>query len=214
MITKIKLLVFSFWLLVFSLASAQTPPKFLITWRASNYAPSDFAGKILPVPKSAVAVSLELIDGSRIADIASNEIRWFVNNELRHSGRGVKNFSFVLDDFDRDDQLVRVDIINYKNSDLSETITVPIGQPEVSVKKIGGDLFTALPYFFNVNRPEQLTYLWRANNQTPFGTPSNPWLLSLDASPLPKGATLNVSVEVTNPIDELERAIGQLIVVK
>ena len=201
-------LIFVFWSSAFGLSSAQTRPEFLITWRASNYAPSDFAGKILPIPGSALTAALELIDGGRIADLSQTEIRWSVNNKIGRSGKGIKTFGFLIDQFEREDQLVTAEIINYKNANLSKTIIVPLGRSETTIKKIGRDLFAALPYFFNVARPEQLIYRWRVNNQVPEGSPANPWKLSLDTNPLPEGLSVNVSVEVVNTLNELEQAIG------
>ena len=98
----LALLVVGYWLAIS--VNAQVRPEFLITWRASNYAPSDFAGKILPIPGSALTAALEIIDGGRIADLSQTEIRWSVNNKIGQSGKGIKTFSFLIDQFEREDQ--------------------------------------------------------------------------------------------------------------
>src|SRR3989344_5475428 len=47
----------------FLLSSAQqSQPQFFITWRAQNYAPANYSGKILPAANSPVTASFEILN--------------------------------------------------------------------------------------------------------------------------------------------------------
>lgn len=90
---------FSFLFLVFSfplLAFGQTAPEFLVSWRASNYVPADYQGKILPSKNSAVEIGFDVIDKNKIADLSRHNINWFLGDNLIRSGVGLKKIAVSL----------------------------------------------------------------------------------------------------------------------
>ena len=201
-----KLFVFLIFFILGSLflirySQSQTNPDLMITWRANNYVPSNYEGKILPTPEASVNVSLEIINNGRMADISKNEIRWLVNSELK-SGIGLKNIEFSVDRF-KNPQKIRVTIMNFNGSNLEKTIFIPVAEPETVITG-GPNTFQALPYFFNINNLQQLSFIWSANGLNTEGQADNPDILNLDTSQLPAGAIVNLRVQIQNSLKPLE----------
>src|SRR3989338_4500294 len=90
----ILILVVGYWLLVVGQAKAQTPPEFLVSWRALNYVPADYQGKIFPTKSTRVEAAFDLIDKNKVADLSRNEIAWYLNNNFLRSGVGLKTIAF------------------------------------------------------------------------------------------------------------------------
>lgn len=192
-------------------ATAQQTPDFMITWRANNYVPSNYEGKILPIPETPVSVALELINNGRVADISKNEIRWLINSELK-SGVGLKNIEFSADRL-RDPQKIRVTVMNFNGSNLEKTIFVPVAEPEIVIKG-GPNIFQALPYFFNVDNLKQLSFIWSANGLNAEGQADNPNILNLDISQLPANSAINLQVQIQNSLKPLEISSQNIKIVK
>jgi len=195
---------------LFNLTKAQTAPEFLITWKASNYAPPNYQGKILPIPGSTIAIAVELIDNGQIADLSQSEIRWSVNNTLKASGLGMKNLSLRIDSTDTRDQDVTITIIGYRGQNLQKSLLIPLALPEVIIQRNEFNTFRALPYFFNVSNLNDLSFNWLANGQAPSGLPQNPDILNLNLSEMPTGLRINIDLNVVSKINSLERANASL----
>ncbi len=196
-------ILISFFLL--NSTGAQTTYEFMVTWKAANYAPPDYRGKVLPVDGTRVDIALEIIDGSRLADLSRNTIRWSIRGIVQKSGLGVKNFSAFVD-ANKDDLVVDISIPSYRGQPLDKRLVIPIARPEVAIEYLGNDTFRALPYFFNFTTPDQQAkFTWTVNGNSVEGTGPDPDLLIL-AGDIPSGTNLNVRVDIQNLLKQLEFA--------
>ncbi len=181
----------------------------MVTWKANDYAPASFQGKILPIDGSRIDVALEIIDSGKIANLSGNEIRWLINGRDLKSGIGLKNISFIAEGV-KGDQVIDITIKNYGGQDLEKTVTIPLASPEVVISG-GPNIFEALLYFFNITSPNQVRINWSANGQPAFGTVKDPTKIDLDLSNLPAGTAVNLKVEAQNiatPIEIVSRSIN------
>lgn len=205
------LIIFGFGFLVFGLAKAQSIPEFMITWKADSYTPSDYQGKILPSPGSAINLSLELINNKQLVNLSDYEIRWFINNKLQAKNWGLKNLTYKIDELEREDQNILIKIMNYQGKDLEKLITIPLVMPEVIIRPINIGLFKALPFFFNVTSPNQLSFNWLINNQAPDKDGEDPNLLKLsNIQEAPPDFPTNIVINIANTLNKLENAKGIL----
>lgn len=226
---KIGILIISYGLLVIGFSSsalAETAPEFMITWRAKNYIPSDYLGRVLPIDKTPIEVSFEIIDDSKIADLSKTEVFWHINGEFKKSGFGIKNLSFVADRI-FGSQLIEIIIPNYQPKgkeaiSLEKKLIVPLFAPEAVIDspypnneiKPGLNDFRALLYFINSMDPvSDVFYSWSTNGQKTEGTVENPSLLTLDTTNLLTGAEFNLTLNVRNFLKNTEFA-DQLITLK
>ena len=188
--------------IVSSSGNAQALPELMLTWKAANYAPPDYAGKVLPTAGTRVDLALEVIDANRLADISRSNISWSVNGEFQQSGVGLKTFSFNANGA-KGDQLVTASL-TYKSRSLDKQIVVPTADPEVAV--VGGpDIFQALMYFFNLSSATQAKFTWTVNGDAVEGSGSNPDVLTL-VGDLPAGTPVAIRVDVQNLLKPLEIA--------
>lgn len=183
-------------------AEAQTVPEFMVTWKAANYAPADYQGKVLPAAGTRVDIAMELIDGSRLADTSRSTISWNVNGQFQKSGVGLKNFFFTADGA-KGDQLVRVSL-PYKGRVIDKQIVIPLAAPRVVITG-GPDIFKALLYSFNFSSPTQAKITWTVNGAATEGAGNNPEILTLIGTS-PSGTPVNIGVEVQNLLKPLEVA--------
>lgn len=198
---------------------AQVEPEFMVTWKANNYVPSDYQGRVLSVDKTTIDIGFEIIDGGKIADLSKTEIFWHINNEFQKSGLGIKNSSFVADR-SRGNQLIEIIIPNYQPKGkeavkLEKSLTIPLLKPEVVIDspypnneiESGSNNFRALLFFFNItNPPSDASFSWSANGTKVEGVVENPDLLTLDTTKLPVGSNFNLTLAVSNVFNELEFA--------
>src|SRR3989338_2362373 len=91
-------LIAGLFLLAFSGVShaQQNSGRFLVSWRAKNYAPPQFLGKTFPNNGVAVEIGFDFIDRNRIVDLSNTEIRWTLDNAPAAAGLGLKTFSFPV----------------------------------------------------------------------------------------------------------------------
>ncbi len=186
----------------------QQAPEFMVSWKANSYVPPDYPGKALPSPTSPIEIAFELLENSRIVNLAGNEVRWFINNQLQKSGLGLKTLTYIPLRFERQDKTIRIEVRRYRGANLEETIVIPIAEPEVVITPLADNIFKALPYFFNTASLNQLNFEWTVNGQRPEGTPENPNILELAS--LPAGININISVLVKNLKQVLESTSNSL----
>ena len=193
--------------LVPNLGSAQIAPEFMITWKSNSYVPASYAGKIMPTRNTPINISLELKEDGKLANLSKNEVRWFVNNKLKQSGVGLKNFTFAPELTANQPQIIRIAIINYRGTDLTKTIAIPLANPEVVVTSIGANVFKAFSYFFNIDKINDLKWEWSANNIKATGTAQEPDVLTLDIQGGRLGDTVDLKLTVIQDIlNSLETA--------
>ncbi|MBI3046210.1 MAG: hypothetical protein HYY86_01525 [Candidatus Harrisonbacteria bacterium] len=202
-------------------AQAQTSPEFLVSWRALNYVPADYQGKIFPTKSTRVEAAFDLIDKNKAADLSRNEIAWYLNNNFLRSGVGLKSIAFDVPN--NLDQNVRVAVSGYKENTLEKIFLLPAKNPEavISAKTPAGKilrnrprlspgnyLLEARPFFFNISGLADLKFGWLINGKPVPGTPDNPEFLSLNLqSEGPVQETeLGVSLGVSNLFNQLEIA--------
>lgn len=190
-----------------ALAQTATAPQFMVTWQAQNFAPADFAGKLLPIANTPIDVVFNVIENGKIADLTNTEVRWYVNNKIQQSGRGRQTLRFNAPEFSGGDQEVRISIPSYKNRELTKTITIPVTTPQVIIQTPlisnevpRGDIrLKALPYFFNVSNLKNLGITWLINNTKPTSGEeiTNPDELTLETpEEIPAGTQTTIEVLV------------------
>ncbi|MDD5547928.1 MAG: hypothetical protein PHN74_03510 [Candidatus Pacebacteria bacterium] len=197
--------------------NAQAAPEFLITWKANTFVPADYQGKIFPTQNSSVSVGFEVIDGGKIADISKKEIQWKLERSMVKSGVGLKSASLIMPASIKD-QMVQINIINYKNNeDLEKIFFIPTVSPQVAINSPylnnevpneGEFTFQALPFFFNVSKIGNLIFSWALNNQNISGEPNVPQTLKVSInsdSQLPS-SIMSVSTTVQSIVNKLEIA--------
>ena len=114
--------------------------------------------------------------------------------------------------------VIRIAIVAYKGEELNKLVYVPVKSPEVvinsayltNVVKIGETYrFKALPFLFNANRLNNLSFDWTVNNQAVFSeeVDENPDILILNVSTsTPAGMQINLSAVVSNILNTVESA--------
>lgn len=216
------LIVFVFYFL-FSILNhihAQTSPQFLVSWQAQNYAPSWYQGKFLPIKGTTIEVNFDLIDSGKIADLSKTKIRWYVNDALvlnEDSGLGIKTLKFNTPDSAGNNTEVRIAIVDYKGNALNKIITIPIVNPEAVIEapyvdqKIssGSSVFKAVPFFFNVNNPANLSVNWSIGTQQPKNPSLNPYILELNVeSATPSGTGIQLSVMIKKGLESAGKSVN------
>lgn len=191
---------------------AQTAPKFIVSWKATNYVPADFRGKILPSRTSLVEIGFDLIDGNKIADLSKNEINWHLNNNFLRLGTGLKTISFQAQP---SGQTVRITISGYKGRDLTYNTSIPTANPELTIDaktvsrnlKLGDYILKALPYYFNAANLSGINISWLINGQIPAEQISpDAVYLNLNSQGTPQETDFPISVSAQNILNQLEMA--------
>lgn len=193
-------------------ASGQSAPELMVTWKAATYVPANYPGKTLPGDGSFIEVALEVIDGGKIADLSQTEVQWLANRDTNASGRGLKYFSFNANAF-HGNQVVDITLPSYKGARLTEKVVIPIARPEVVISG-GPDIFRGLLYFFNLTDLVQTKFTWSADGEAVEGIAENPGFLELDTTGLSSGSVINLEVDVQNLLKPLEIASHSIQFVK
>lgn len=192
--------------------SAQSAPEFLVSWRAINYVPPSYLGKIFPSRNSPVEVGFDLLDKNKIIDLSGNEIQWFLDGELLKYGKGLKTIFFNSQGINHK---IRITVFDYKGAKLDKIITIPGTSPKVVINArtpddnigLGTHVFEALPYFFNVAGLGDLSFSWASNNQPMEGLAEYPQFFTLNlesAGSIPIETGLTISTTVRNIFNRSE----------
>lgn len=215
---SLSIMAFS-WLVLGLETQAQTAPQILATWQANSYAPAGYQGKILPTRGSKVDLAVSLIDKGKVADLARREIRWFFNNDLIAGGLGLAKTDFTVPFLTpAGNQILKVQIINYLGNNLEKTFSFPVTDPEIVIDapyadnkiSLGSNLFTGLPYFFNITDISQLEWSWSANGLSAQKDAVNN-VLELDVSGGKIGDQLILTASAINRLRQRELASETLI---
>jgi len=200
------LTLFSMYLVI-----AQTTPEILISWKASNFVPASYLGKIYPTKDSIVEVGVDLLNGNTLIDLSKVEVGWFLDGRFLNSGVGLKHIRFQTTKGNNNDHALRVTLL-YQGNDLGQSITIPIVSPEVVIDtasptnaiNIPTITFRGLPYFFNVQDIQKLNFQWSVNNETIAGNKDNPDFLKLQIPTVAKNKPLSLSLSIFNQLNSLE----------
>jgi hypothetical protein len=202
---------FAFLLLSATTARAQSiSPEFLVTWKAAGtYIPSFYQDKALPTYGSNITASLELVSGGKILNLKQQTIYWYLNDTLIGGGTGIQKVTFPP--FGEPPTLLtlKVELPSYNGNFLVHAIQIPMIQPEAVIYAPypGGDVsespvtLKALPYFFNVSSPDNLSFSWSVNGQAGSNA-ENPdeAQINLPAN-TPAGTIFAASLTIQNPSD-------------
>jgi hypothetical protein len=217
-------------------AGAQTTPKIptitlptnpnfdlVISWRATNYVPANYQGKIMPSNNSSVVVSFDALDQGKFVDLSKQNIIWYLGDNFLQSGIGLKSVKFTVNQLN---PVISISIPNYKDAkysagDIEGVITIPTTSAKVVIDapypakaiKIGNNLFQALPYFFNISNLNQLNISWSVDGSDVSSQSGNASILNLttatQGSPA-VGANTSINVTAQNPASDFEFARGYI----
>lgn len=192
---------------------------FMISWRAVNYVPANYQGKIMPNKNSSIEISFDALDQGKFVDLSKQNIIWYLNDNLLQSGVGLKTIKFTASQIN---PVISISIPSYKDTkysagDLEGLITIPTISPKIVINtpypgkaiKIGDNLFQALPYFFNILNPNQLSIGWSVDGAETAGQPGNADILNLTTATQGNpaaGANVSIKTIAQNPADQFEFA--------
>jgi len=208
-----------FYLLSFNFSYAQTPPQFLISWKAQNYVPDWYSGKIFPTAGTQMEVNFELINNGKPADLSSAKVRWYINDKLvknEDNGLGIKKINFFAPNYFGQTMQVRIAIVDFLGGGfMDKMIDIPVVRPEAVIDapyknneiKTGKFAFNVLPFFFNTNNKDYFSVQWSVLGQEPESQKGDPFTLDLNIDPqAPIGSRVNLSVAMNNITKILESA--------
>ena len=217
----------------FNIPAEPAPPinpnfDFIISWRAVNYVPADFNGKILPSKNSPIQISFDILDldNGKFVDIAQQQIEWYLNDKLLKSGIGLKSISFPANS--RYEHPIEIVIPNYNDdkynkggyngAELNAVTSIPAASPKIVINApypnktipIGENLFQALPYFFNINTLNQLKIGWNIDGTEYYNDQANRQdILNLSTDTqgqAAEGANISIQASAQNILNQLELA--------
>ena len=202
-----------------------TSPTFLVSWKADNYAPLQYFGKIFPVNQTKITVSFEMVsnnpdDSGKLVDLSGSEVRWYVNDQIMYKENGRKTMSFVTSDSGGAETNVKISaeyfdkVLGY-SSFVNRYLTIPLVSPEVVINNVGfsaslsqktSSRIFAIPYFFNSDF-KNLSVKWSINDQNVAVDPKDPWNLDLSlGSNYPARAIVKITAVVSNILEGLPSA--------
>lgn len=160
-------------------ALPQTPNyTFLISWQASDFVPSMYEGRILPIKNSLVEIGFDLIDSNgKFIDTSKQKIQWNINHEPYQTGVGLKKIKLFISNSDKD--VIEILISNYTDSkyktssEISQFITLSAFAPKAVIHTndpykamhVGDNKIVGIPYFFNINSLNNLLFTWKVDGK-------------------------------------------------
>lgn len=174
-------------ILVASSAMAQTAPKFLVSWKAQNYVPGFYSGRVLPSKDSLITIGFDIVNSNRLVDVSKYGVSWYMDGKNIDSGIGKKSVSVINPGTQ---PTIRIEISGYSEDDLVHSFTLPTVKPETVIDSrnpsgltsLGENIFEALPYFFNSNSLRNISIRWDIDGRIVNGNPENPEFIVLDFS--------------------------------
>lgn len=151
---------------------------FLVSWRAQDFVPSMYEGRILPIKNSLVEIGFDLIDtNGKFVDVSKQKIQWNINHEPYQTGTGLKKIKLFISNSDED--VVEILISNYtdskytSSSEISRFIVLSAFEPKAVVHtsdpykamRVGENKLIAIPYFFNITSLNNLLFAWKVDGK-------------------------------------------------
>jgi len=158
--------------------SAQTPAssELIVTWHANNYYPADFRGKARVTPRTRVSVSVQVLEGGRLATPSDAVVVWRLDGATLARGAGLFNTVFTARALAGTDHNMRV-MVERKGVRIAESLfRIPVVHPELvfehafpnRVLRSGTQATLRLiPYFFNVASLNDLRFFWQVGGEAP-----------------------------------------------
>jgi len=183
-------------------------PQVLITWKTSgSYVPPGYLGKALPTYNSEITASLEIISNGKLVDLSGQTIYWYLNNTdtLIGGGVGAQSITFPPLGTPPNVTTLEVELPYYPGGFLIHTVSIPMVQPQTVINapypngRFSSNPVTvsALPYFFNIASPSDLSYAWSVNGQAGSNT-ENPNIAQIT---LPQGTAAGTSFGISLTVD-------------
>ena len=186
------------------------PPTLMLTWQANTFVPSDYQGKTLPTNGSPIKLTLELFDRGKTVNTSQYEIRWFANNTLFASGKGLNQTKFTPRVLSVNSYRIRAVVIGYNgNLDLESSTVIPVVQPTAVIDApyknniISGASapVRARAYFFNTTKASDLKLEWRTGSTLAGqGTLDENTNLTVDLSGASSGSLLSLALRIINAL--------------
>jgi hypothetical protein len=148
------------------------PPQVILTWSASNFYPSNYAGRALPSTQTPITVSAELLLNGKFTDISKAQINWYKLEDKIEGGVGLKQIVVIPDTNDLDSIFVRAEVV-LNDTTSEQSILIPISKPVVAIEipyphsviDANTDItLRAVPYFFNISSLDRLIFYWQVGS--------------------------------------------------
>lgn len=238
--TKKTSLIYYFLLVIFclvSLNSAQSQNSEIgvtLTWSTDTYTPPSYLGKPLPV-RGSIIETVANIDSQTI-DPEELNYQWFLDHRLQEatSGLGKQAFKFNIGDIINREHSVKVEIRNRQGELLGSSayLSIEAQKPEIVFKAEATRLesvdlkqrylvsaeqevnFIAIPYFFNIDRIEELDFDWRIDEKKATQLGQNNYnLLRLKVGQIAESIEKKISLWVKNKNNLLQQSQAKAIVI-
>jgi hypothetical protein len=191
-------------------AQVSSGPLILFTWRAENYAPPEYIGKILPISNSRVVISAELINQGKVVNLSERTVNWFLDDKFITGGPGLQKVTMRSPGTT---MYIRVEINGYDMPTVSNSVEIPVAFPQavityhspLDVLSSAAFQLTATPYFFNIVNPKLLSFNWLVNGVAPTNLQS-PDSLAVSLNNPREGDPIAVSLSIKNPNNDDEMA--------
>lgn len=192
------------------------PSELMLSWRSNALSPAGYVGRVPPSVGSTVLITGEALVNGIPSSLKGYEVRWYVDGEFYQSGFGLHTITIRIPGVHGSNFDVRMEIVDAPFAATNATLTIPIGGPSVVITgprdltlREGILLFRAVPYGFNVARPNDLVFTWTVNGVAPDAT-ENPEELSLNLKGTPTEPVV-IEVTVRNTVREGEAASSRII---
>jgi hypothetical protein len=193
---------------------AQTSDYLIITWRTENLYPANFEGRAMPTPGSSIRASVEAVVGGKLANLATADILWFLDEALLEKGVGIKTAHFTARSGTTNNHFLRAQV-RLGNKTLEESVRIPVKHPRVVVeipilnKILPGNSelrLSAVPYFFNAGSLENLVFNWIINNTRQKQTGNGELTLKIGQPQSENQQKMVITANIQNLLNPLEVA--------
>lgn len=195
---------------------SQTAPQreIILSWRALNFFPANFEGKALASPFSPILVGVEVVENGKFVDVSKDQILWRLDNKFLQSGIGLKEVIFRTQKNNGDFHIVQVSI--GKNGDGGEeSMLIPVSSQAIVVElpyqgnSIAPDVentIKAIPYFFNIQTLNELSFFWQINSIKKGGNSNNTLILKTGVPQVKSQNIIEITASAQNNENPLEFA--------
>ena len=203
----------------------------LLSWSANTYAPFNYKGKPLPVYGSVITASLAPAKSS-VSGLDNLIYRWYLDDQFQAyaSNSNRQTFLFRVKEISGGSHNIRVEVLDKNGASLFEieknivvanleAVILPSNANGKADKSLSQAVelssgkeqnFVALPYFFP-SASLLLNFQWNFENQEISKTKQkNQFSVRVAEGELAESFTKELSVLITNPLDEMQRATGKI----
>ncbi|MBI5220475.1 MAG: hypothetical protein HY978_01400 [Candidatus Liptonbacteria bacterium] len=186
-----------------------------VDWRADTYAPSGYAGKVLPVAGSFMEATVFVTETTgQLVDLSKLPIYWYLNDRLLEGGNGKQKIVFLVPEDASRNLKLRARVGGLKNGDAIQTLRLPVAAPDIVIdapypsNRFGTTAAEvwARPFFFKIARLGDLGLTWRVNGEL-VQNAEHPESLRMEIDPnTPDGTAVDISLAAQNPRGLFESA--------